>query len=166
MIVLVGFMGAGKTSVGRPLARRLGRDFVDSDAAIVAATGRDIPEIFQTEGEAGFRAIEARQIQELLEGPEVVLALGGGALATPAVRAALVGHQVVLLDISLAEALLRVGDDPGRPMLARPDLAAVYSQRQGHYRAAATAVVPVDGRHLSRVLKDILIALEAADVEE
>lgn len=166
MIVLVGFMGAGKTSVGRPLARRLGRVFVDSDEAIADATGEEIPELFQTMGEPGFRDIEAAQILELLDGPEVVLALGGGALSSAAVREALRGHQVVLLDISLTEALARIGGDAGRPMLARPDLAAIYAQRQDHYRQAASIVVPVDGRHLTRVVKEVLSAVGAADVEE
>lgn len=166
MIVLVGFMGAGKTSLGRLLARKLEQDFWDADEAIEAATGRSIPEIFQTETEAGFRRIEAAQIEQLLAGPPGVLALGGGALSSAAVRDAVAGHQVVFLDISLADSLARVGSDPGRPMLARPDLAAVYAERQAWYRAAATITLPVGGRAPSRLVRELLIALGEPDVEE
>ena len=77
MIVLVGFMGAGKSTVGRLLAARLGVPFVDADAAIEAAEGRTIPAIFEADGEPGFRRIEAEVVRGLLDGPEAVLALGG-----------------------------------------------------------------------------------------
>ena len=159
MIVLVGFMGAGKTTVGRLLAHHLGVPFRDADEVIVAAEGRSIPEIFAAAGEAGFRRVEAVRIAELLEGEEVVLALGGGALGSAAVRDAVAGHRVVLLDIPLADALARVGGDPGRPMLARADLAAVYAGRQQDYRDAACLVVPVAGRTPAEVADDVLAAL-------
>ncbi len=141
MIVLVGFMGAGKTTAGRLLAESLGVPFVDVDEAIVAVQGRSVADIFAADGEAGFRRIEADRIAELLGGEEAVVALGGGALGTPAVREAVTGHRVVLLDVPLAEALARVGGDQERPMLARPDLAEVYAGRQRDYRDAASVVV-------------------------
>lgn len=159
MIVLVGFMGAGKTTVGRLLADRITVPFVDADEAIVAAQGRSIADIFTAEGETGFRRIEAVRIAGLLAGEEVVLALGGGALGTPAVRDALAGHRVVLLDVPLAEALARVGGDAGRPMLARPDLAEVYAGRQQDYREAASVVVPVAGRTPDEVADAVLSEL-------
>ena len=162
MIVLVGFMGAGKTTVGRLLAARLGREFVDADAAIEAGQGRSVPEIFGTAGEHGFRRIEAEVVGGLLGGPEVVLALGGGALGTPAVREAVAGHTVVLLDVPLDEALARVGGDPARPMLRRPDLAGLYAGRQQAYRDAASVVVPVAGRVPGEVVDDIVTALSGA----
>lgn len=139
-IVLVGFMGAGKTTVGRALAARLGMAFVDADEAI-EARGRSIATIFAAEGEAGFRKLEVDVIADLLTGPPAVIALGGGAVGTAAVRSLLHGHQVLLLDIPLAAALERVGDDPGRPMLARDDLAQVYADRQQLYHDVATAVL-------------------------
>jgi len=139
-VVLVGFMGAGKTTVGRLLAQRLGMDFVDADEAIIASDGRSIPEIFAAVGEPGFRAIEAATIADLLTAAPAVIALGGGALGTEAVRKSLAGHQVVLLDLPLVEALARVGADDGRPMLARADLAQLYADRQPAYRDAATIV--------------------------
>lgn len=159
MIVLIGFMGAGKTTVGRRLARHLGRPFVDSDEVIELATGLSIPDIFEGYGEAGFREIEARTIAEQLAGPLVVLALGGGAVTTPAVRESLAGHDVVLLEIALADALGRVGGDPGRPMLRRPDLAEIFAAREVLYREVATLRVPVAGRSVAELVELIATGL-------
>lgn len=166
MIVLVGFMGAGKTTVGRLLAERIAVPFVDADEAVVAAEGRSIADIFAAEGEPGFRRVEAALITGLLAGPEVVLALGGGALGTPAVRDAVGGNTVVLLDVSLAEALARVGEDPARPMLGRPDLPGLYESRREAYRDAASIVVPVAGRTPAEVAADVLAALAERGVAE
>lgn len=163
MIVLVGFMGAGKTTVGRLLAERLGVPFVDADEAIAAAEGRSVADIFAADGEAGFRRVEASRIAELLAGDDAVLALGGGALGTPGARDAVAGHRVVLLDVPLAEALARVGGDAGRPMLARPDLAEVYAGRQQAYRDAASVVVPVAGRTPDEVADAVLSELGRFD---
>lgn len=159
MIVLIGFMGAGKTTVGRGLARRLGRPFVDSDEVIEQATGLSIPDIFEGYGEAGFREIEARTIAGQLVGPPVVLALGGGAVTTPSVRESLAGHDVVLLEIALADALGRVGGDPGRPMLQRPDLAEIFTVRQALYREVATLTVPVAGRSVAELVEIVAAGL-------
>jgi shikimate dehydrogenase len=143
-IVLVGFMGAGKTTVGQLLAQRLGMAFIDADEAIVAREGRDIPAIFATDGEAGFRAAEAATIADLLTGFPAVIALGGGALTAPRVPELLRGQVVLLLDVPLETAIDRVGEDAGRPMLARADLAQLYADRQRAYRDAATAVIAAD----------------------
>lgn len=140
-VVLIGFMGAGKTTVGRLLADRLGMDFVDSDEVIAAAQGRSVAQIFAEVGEEGFRKLEADTIAELLTGFPAVISLGGGALTSESVRELLVGHQVVFLDISLADALARVGGDSRRPLMARDDLDQVYASRQDAYRDAATIVI-------------------------
>lgn len=166
MIVLIGFMGAGKTTVGGLLAEHLGMPFVDSDAVIEASEGLAVREIFATRGEAEFRRVEAATITRLLAGPDAVLAVGGGALTTAEVRAALLGHQVVLLDVAFEEALERVASDPGRPMLHRPDLSGLYDRRQDDYREAAHVAVPVSGRSPREVVADVLAALGVDGVGE
>lgn len=166
MIVLIGFMGAGKTTVGGLLAEHLGMPFVDSDAVIEASEGLAVREIFATRGEAEFRRVEAATIRRLLAGPDVVLAVGGGALTAAEVRAALAAHQVVLLDVAFEEALERVAADPGRPMLHRPDLSGLYDRRQDDYREAARVAVPVSGRSPREVVADVLAALGIDSVGE
>jgi len=166
MIVLIGFMGAGKTTVGWLLARHLGLPFVDSDAVIEDAEGLAVREIFETQGEAGFRRIEAATITGLLDGPDAVLAVGGGALTSPQVRTALAAHQVVLLDVALDEALERVASDPGRPMLHTPDLSGLYTSRQDAYREAAEVAVQVSGRSPREVVAEVLAALGEVGVGE
>lgn len=161
MIVLIGFMGAGKSTVGRLLATRLGLDFIDSDAVIEVEQGLSIPDIFEGYGESGFRRIEAETIARLLSGPEAVLSLGGGAVGSTDVQAALAGHQVVLLDVELAEALRRVGEDGSRPMLARSDVAELYASRQRDYRDAATVIVPVTGRTPPEIVAAVVTGLAA-----
>ena len=103
-------------------------------------------------------------IAELLEGPDLVLALGGGAAEHPRTRDTLASHpraQVVYLQVSYAQALRRVGGDGGRPMLARPDLAAVYQRRLAAYAGVATLTVATDDRRPETVSADILSNLPA-----
>ncbi len=159
MIVLVGFMGAGKSTVGRELADQLGLPFADSDEVIERAMGLSIADIFEAYGEVGFREIEARVIIGQLTGPPGVLALGGGAVTSESVRAALVGHDVVLLEVSLADALSRVGGDPRRPLLQRLDLEQIFAGRAGHYRAVATLTVAAVGRSPQEIAQEIAAAV-------
>ncbi|MGV8908674.1 MAG: shikimate kinase [Propionicimonas sp.] len=166
MIVLIGFMGAGKTTVGRLLATHLGLSFVDSDKEIEEAEGLTVREIFETQGEAGFRRIEEATIIDLLDGRDAVLAVGGGALTSPQVRTALADHRVVLLDVALDEALERVASDPGRPMLHTPDLSGLYARRQDAYRDAADVAVQVSGRSPREVVAEVLAALGETGVGE
>jgi shikimate kinase len=157
MIVLVGFMGAGKTTVGTLLAGRLGLPFTDSDQVIEQRAGRPVRQIFAEDGEPAFRALEHEVIAELLDGPPIVLALGGGAAEHPQTRNKLATAQVVYLHVSYAQALQRVGGDPGsRPLLARPDLAGLYERRLGVYAGVATMTVPTDGRDPLAIAEDIL----------
>lgn len=160
MIVLIGFMGAGKTTIGRTLAARLGRPFIDTDHVIEQGVGLSIADIFEGYGEAGFREIEARVVSEQLAGPPAVVALGGGAVTTEAVREALAGHDVVLLDISLEDALSRVGGDASRPMLHRPDLTEVFGTRVEIYRSVATLRVPVGGRSVAELVELVVAGLD------
>jgi len=157
-LVLAGFMGAGKTTVGRLVAERLGLPFVDSDEVIVAVQGRSVPEIFLDLGEPPFRQLEAMVIADLLTGPPAVIALGGGAVMTPKVNELLKAHTVVLLDISLAQSLARMGPNPGRPLLARPDLPQLFADRQPVYRQAADVILPAAGEP-EQVAESVLRAL-------
>jgi shikimate kinase len=156
VIVLVGFMGAGKTTVGRLLSGQLGQPFIDVDEAIAERAGRSVPQIFEDHGEQAFRAIEHETIAGLLDGPPAVLALGGGAVQHPGTRQLLLAVDVVYLHVSYANALARVGGDDERPMLRRPDLAAIYASRLAAYEAVATHTVRTDGREPADIYREIV----------
>ncbi len=163
--MLVGLMGAGKTCVGRRLARRLGRPFVDADDEIVRAAGADIPEIFRRLGEAAFREGERRVIARLLEGPVHVLATGGGAFVDPATRA-LVRQRAVSVwlraDLDLLDR--RTRGRGGRPLLDGPDpratLAALLAAREPCY-AEADVIVESDESPPEKMVDRVLRALAA-----
>jgi shikimate kinase len=156
LIVLVGFMGAGKTTVGRLLGVARGLPFLDSDHVIEARTGRAIPEIFTADGEPAFRALEHEVIADLLHGPDVILALGGGAAEHEETRKLLAAVPVAFLRVSYDGALARVGSDGNRPMLARTDLGDVYASRQAAYESVATVIVDVDGLAPEAIVEQIL----------
>jgi shikimate kinase len=159
VIVLVGFMGAGKTTVGHLLSERLGLPFADSDLIIEQRSGRSVPQIFAEDGEPAFRSLEHQVIADLLDGPALVLALGGGAAEHPGTRDRLARARVVYLQVGYEQAIDRVGGDPGRPLLARPDLAATYQRRLPLYAGIATLTVSTDGRPPEAISQDILTRL-------
>jgi shikimate kinase len=145
-IFLVGMMGAGKTSVGRMLARDLRKQFYDSDHYIEARTGVKIPVIFELEGEAGFRAREANAIEELTALHGIVLATGGGAVLSEANRRLLHARGVVVyLRASVNELWHRTRHDRNRPLLQTGDpfarLAELFAQRDPLYRETAHVVI-------------------------
>jgi shikimate kinase len=169
VIVLVGFMGAGKTTVGGLLAARLGIPLTDSDQVIEERTGRQVRHIFAEDGEPAFRALEHQVIAELLDGPDHVIAVGGGAPEHPLTRDRLAAEtraRVVYLEVGYAQALQRVGGDGGRPMLARPDIAAVYQRRLAAYAQVATLTVPTDGRSPEVITEDILACVAGVPMAE
>jgi shikimate kinase len=150
-IYLVGLMGAGKTTVGRQLARRLGRQFIDSDHEIVARTGVAIPTIFEIEGEDGFRRREAQTIAELTKVQGLVMATGGGVVLDPENCRRL--HDtgwVVYLNVPPAMLYERTRHDRNRPLLQVADplsrLEALHALRDPLYREVAHFVV--EGSHL------------------
>ncbi len=150
-IYLIGLMGAGKTTVGRQLARRLGRGFYDSDHEIVERTGVPIPTIFEIEGEDGFRRREAQTIAELSINDNIVLATGGGVVLNPENRRRL--HEtgwVVYLNVPPVMLFERTRHDRNRPLLRVPDplarLEELHALRDPLYRETAHLVV--DGSHL------------------
>ncbi len=160
-VVLVGFMAAGKTSVGRRLAEALGWDFVDFDEVIEARTGATIPEIFRTQGEAAFRAMEARLTDEFGRARGVVLAPGGGWVTQPDLMDRLGdGSLVVWLRISPEEAVRRaLADSVHRPLLAGPEPLArarlLLAEREPFYYLADSAVA-VDGRGIEEIAREIV----------
>jgi len=159
VVVLVGFMGAGKTTVGHIIAERLGRPFVDSDVLIEQRLGREIRDIFATEGEAHFRQLEHATVADLVRGPEAVIALGGGAVEDPRSRAVLRNARVVYLRVSYDEAMARVKSDEFRPMLHRPDLDEVYKRRLPVYEDLSVLTVDTDGRRPDGIALEVLSAL-------
>jgi shikimate kinase len=160
VIVLVGFMGAGKTTVGRMLAAKLGLPFADSDEVIEERAGRPIRRIFAEDGEPAFRDLEHAVIAGLLAGPNMVLALGGGAAAHPVTRSLLAGVPVVYLRVGYDEAMSRVAGDTGRPMLARPDVQSVYADRQALYASVATVTVDTDRRRPDEIVLAVLAGVD------
>jgi shikimate kinase len=153
-IFLVGLMGAGKTSVGRLLARRLGKTFYDCDHEVERTTGVRIPVIFEIEGEAGFRARESRMLSELCANKGVVLATGGGAVLAPENRRVLSEcGTVVYLRASPQELYQRTRHDRNRPLLQTADplakLTELYAQRDPLYREVAHVIVDTGNQSVS-----------------
>lgn len=162
--VLIGLPGSGKSTIGRRLAKAIGCELIDTDAAIEERTGRTIPDIFATEGEAGFRRIEEQVVCDALREHDGVVSLGGGAVTTAAVREALAGHAVVYLEISAAEGVRRTGGSTVRPLLAGPDRAEKYrelmSERVPLYRQVATIRINTNRRNPGAVVRYIVGRLE------
>lgn len=147
-IVLIGMMGAGKSSIGRRLAARLGLPFVDADSEIEKAASMTIPEIFAAHGEAYFRAGEARVIARLLEGGPQVLATGGGAFMNPETRAAICAKGIsIWLNATFEILMRRVKRRADRPMLAGPDpIEALTRLIEERYPLYAEAELTVESR--------------------
>ena len=161
-IVLTGFMGSGKTTVGPLVAARLGWNFVDLDDVIEAEAGATIAELFSRHGEAAFRDREHAAIARLAAGDALVLALGGGAIEHPATRALLLtapGTLLVHLEVELATTLARCqGTEQTRPVLAdQANLASRYQRRLPLYRTAHISI-SVDALTPQQVMEAILSA--------
>ncbi len=162
--ILVGVMGAGKTTVGGLVAARLGVPFVDADAIIEARAGKPIPDIFVDDGEPHFRALERAAVADALASHHGVLALGGGAILAEETRAVLRGHTVVFLSVELADVMHRVGMGIGRPLLAvnpRATMRVLLEQRRPLYEEVATVTVKTDGITPDEVAAAVLDALSA-----
>lgn len=166
MIVLVGFMGAGKTTIGRLLAAKVGLPFVDTDDLVQTRAGMSIPEIFAKVGEPGFRDLEREVALETLQGPESVVALGGGSLGDPAVATTLQHASVVHLEVSYGESRRRLGDGAGRPMLGATDPRALYDSRLRSYELVSQVSVPTDHRSPEELARQIAVELKGSSVAQ
>ncbi|CKM63202.1 shikimate kinase [Mycobacterium tuberculosis] len=168
--VLVGLPGSGKSTIGRRLAKALGVGLLDTDVAIEQRTGRSIADIFATDGEQEFRRIEEDVVRAALADHDGVLSLGGGAVTSPGVRAALAGHTVVYLEISAAEGVRRTGGNTVRPLLAGPDRAEKYralmAKRAPLYWRVATMRVDTNRRNPGAVVRHILSRLQVPSPSE
>lgn len=167
-VVLVGPPGAGKTTVGRTVARRLGLEFVDVDALIVERAGKPIADIFTQDGEPVFRELEREVVAEALTGTDGVLALGGGSVLAAETRERLRGHDVVHLTVGLADGLRRTGMSTARPLLAgvnpRATFRALLEARAPLYREVATIEIDTVRRNTNQVARAVIEALGAAPV--
>jgi shikimate kinase len=164
-IFLIGPMGAGKTSVGRFLAKQLDKDFYDSDEEIEKQTGVSLSWIFDLEGEEGFRQREMKVISELARLTNVVLSTGGGCVKTPGVRECLRGKGIVIyMQVSLTTQLNRLKRDKKRPLLQKGNLqdvlAKLWAEREVYCQQLADLTVLTDDRSVRDVCNDILFWLK------
>jgi shikimate kinase len=164
-LVLVGPMGAGKTSIGKRLANRLGLAFVDCDHRLEELTGATVPVIFDCEGEAGFRARESQLIAELMHGSGQLVATGGGAVLADENRRLLrTGGFVVWLQVGVPRQIERLARDRTRPLLAVPDrearLEALAAAREPLYREIADLAFDGDGLAVAAAADRLATLLE------
>ncbi len=161
-IVLVGPMGAGKTSLGKRLATRLKWRFYDTDHAVIRNTGVDISLIFDREGEEGFRRREHQALKEILSAPEdAVVACGGGIIILPENRSLIMAQAlVVFIDISVERQLQRIVSDKNRPLAHAPDrrerLQQLRDERLGLYEGIADIRLDTDSNHFNSAFNRLL----------
>lgn len=171
-IFLIGLMGAGKSTIGRQLARRLGLEFLDSDKAIEARTGVDIPRIFDIEGEEGFRRREGEIIDELTRLNGIVLATGGGAVLLAENRARLRERGLVVYLRASAEQLLqRTERDTQRPLLQQGNdrlgrIRQLLAEREPLYIDLAHLIIDTDSLTVRRTVNNICKQLQQSDASE
>ncbi|CAG0982038.1 shikimate kinase [Methylophilaceae bacterium] len=159
-IFFVGLMGAGKTTVGRLLAKHLNKTFYDTDHEIERRTGVNIPLIFELEGEAGFRKREAAMIEELSKLQDVVLATGGGAVLLPENRQTLKNNgTVIYLRANVHDLWIRTRNDRNRPLLQTENpkarLEKLFAERDALYTEVATIIVDTGGQAVGSIVHQI-----------
>lgn len=160
-------MGAGKTTVGRALAKKLNKRFIDSDHEIEARTGASIPLIFEIEGEAGFRQRELEVIRDLTAQTDIVLATGGGAILKPENRECLKSRgTVIYLRASVNSILQRTSHDKNRPLLQTADprqkLEQLAREREPYYLEVADFIVETGRPNVQSLVQTIISHLETA----
>lgn len=165
-VVLIGPPGAGKSSVGKALAKELSLPFIDSDSEIEKAAGKKISEIFVEDGEPHFRAMEVDKVKQLLRDFTGVISLGGGAPINKEISHILetVDYPVIFIDVSIAQAAIRIGFNKDRPLLLinpRQQWINLMSQRRPVYEKLATDTVSSDSKKPHEVAKIILEKIKA-----
>lgn len=168
-VALIGLPGSGKSTIGRQLARRLGRPFIDTDQVIEQRVGLSIREFFEREGEESFRDLEQSIIDELTLGQPCVLSTGGGAVLRPANRQHLKQRtQAVYLHSAPEEVFRRLRHDRNRPLLQVPDplarLRELYALRDPLYRESARFVVETGRPSVAALVNMVMMQLELAGV--
>jgi shikimate kinase len=165
-VVLIGPMGAGKSTVGGLLARAWGTELRDTDRDIETAEGRSVSDIFVDDGEEHFRDLERRAVADALEQHTGVLSLGGGAVLAPQTRERLAVARVVFLQVGLSDAVKRVGLGHGRPLLlgdVRSRVKAILDERLPLYLESADHVVVTDARTADDVADEVRRWVEAQE---
>ena len=165
-VVLIGPPGAGKSTIGKALAKEIATEFVDSDSEIERITGKKISDIFVEEGEAVFRKTEVEVVTALLDGFEGVIALGGGAPINTQIQKALTGveYPVIFIDVSISQAANRIGFNKDRPLLLinpRQQWMNLMSERRPIYEKLASQTVNSDSQKPHEVAKLISEKLKA-----
>lgn len=161
--VFVGPPGAGKSTVAEIVADRLGVAVRDTDHDVEASEGVSVQDIFIDRGEAHFRDLEEKAVASALAEHDGVVSLGGGAVLSPASRAALAGHRVIFLDVGLAAAIKRVGMNSGRPLLlgnVRTQLKNLMDQRRVLYRDVARFTIETDDLDAAQVAEQAISLIE------
>lgn len=165
-VVLIGPPGAGKSTIGKALAKEIATEFIDSDREIERITGKKISDIFVEEGEAVFRKTEVEVVTALLDGFEGVIALGGGAPINTQIQEALTGveYPVIFIDVSISQAANRIGFNKDRPLLLinpRQQWMNLMSERRPIYEKLASQTVNSDSQKPHEVAKLISEKLKA-----
>lgn len=161
--VFVGPPGAGKSTVAEIVGQRLGVGVRDTDQDVEASEGVSVQDIFIDHGEAHFRTLEEKAVSAALAEHDGVVSLGGGAVLSPASRAALAGHRVIFLDVGLAAAIRRVGMNSGRPLLlgnVRTQLKNLLDQRRVLYRDVARFTIQTDDLDATQVAEQAIALIQ------
>jgi shikimate kinase len=163
--VLIGIPGAGKTTIGRELAKKLDADFIDTDREIEAKAGKTVADIFIEDGESEFRSIEKVVVLASLKNSKGVVSLGGGSVIEAEVRDELKHHQTYWLQTSINSALKRTSANTNRPLLLespRATLIRLLEQRTGFYESVAKKVIDTDNRNVKSIVDEIYADLANA----